>query len=150
MEEALWEAKLALEAGDVPVGAVVVMDGQIIGRGRNSRELTGDPLGHAEILAIRDACLRICRWRLDGASIYVTMEPCFMCAGAILQSRIGEIHFSVRDPRAGACGSLYDLPRDPRHPFRCGVFEGEGREDSLKLLWSFFHPRRGSGQAGKF
>ncbi|MCX7827673.1 MAG: nucleoside deaminase [Thermanaerothrix sp.] len=144
MGEALLEARAAFESGDVPVGAVVVMDGLVVGRGRNVREVDRDPFGHAEMVAIRDACSRLRTWRLDGASLYVTLEPCVMCAGAILQSRIGEVHFSLRDPRAGACGSLYDVLRDPRQPFRCRVFEGDGAEESRRLLWAFFESRRGS------
>ncbi|EHM10183.1 cytosine/adenosine deaminase [Thermanaerovibrio velox DSM 12556] len=151
MEEALSEARAAFEAGDVPVGAVIVVAGRVVGRGRNVREVDQDPLGHAEMVAIRDACSRLGRWRLDGASIYVTLEPCVMCAGAILQSRIGEVHFSLRDPKAGACGSLYDVLRDPRQPLRCRVFEGEKAEESRRLLWAFFKSRRGvrAGQSAE-
>lgn len=151
MEEALNEARAAFEAGDVPVGAVVVVAGRVVGRGRNVREADQDPFGHAEMMAIRDACSRLGSWRLDGASIYVTLEPCVMCAGAILQSRIGEVHFSLRDPKAGACGSLYDVLRDPRQPFRCRVFEGEKAEESRRLLWVFFKSRRGvrAGQSAE-
>ncbi|ACZ18971.1 CMP/dCMP deaminase zinc-binding protein [Thermanaerovibrio acidaminovorans DSM 6589] len=147
MREALREAELAMEAGDVPVGAVVVMNGLVVGRGRNVRELTGDPLGHAEMVAIRDACSALGTWRLDGASLYVTLEPCVMCAGAILQCRISEVHFALRDPKAGAVGSLYDVLRDPRQPFRCRVHQGEMRDRSAALLRGFFEGLRGAGQA---
>ena len=142
MEEALREARAALAEGEIPVGAVLVREGRILGRGRNRRALRGDPFAHAEMEALREACEALGVWRFDGATLYVTLEPCPMCAGAILQARVGELVFGARDPRAGACGSLYDLLRDPRQTHRCRVEEGPGREESRELLHRFFRLRR--------
>ena len=142
MEEALREARAALAEGEIPVGAVLVREGRILGRGRNRRALRGDPFAHAEMEALREACEALGAWRFDGATLYVTLEPCPMCAGAILQARVGELVFGARDPRAGACGSLYDLLRDPRQTHRCRVEEGPGREESRELLHRFFRLRR--------
>jgi tRNA(adenine34) deaminase len=114
MEIALSLARTAAAAGEVPVGAVVVRSGQIIGTGKNEREKGQDPTLHAEIAAIRQAALFLGDWRLTGCTLYVTLEPCPMCAGALILSRIRRLVFGCGDPKAGACGSLYDLPRDPQ------------------------------------
>ena len=146
MDEALAEARLALEEGEIPVGAVAVDHGRIVGRGRNRRKLQEAPFAHAEMEALRDACASLGAWRLDGVTLYVTLEPCPMCAGAILQTRVGCLVFGARDPRAGACGSLVDLLRDPRQTHRCRVREGVGREEAACLLGDFFLLRRRTGQ----
>src|SRR5687768_10544347 len=106
MTEALAEARRAAEIGEVPIGAVVVREGAILGRGHNRREIDGDPLAHAEILAIREAASRIGGWRLSGATMYVTLEPCPMCAGALVNSRVQRLVYGAADPKAGYCGSL--------------------------------------------
>lgn len=109
MESALDEALKAVEKDEVPVGAVIVKDGKIIGRGHNLRETEGCSLAHAEVIAIREACINIGDWRLNGAEMYVTLEPCLMCAGAIIQSRISRVHIGTFDPNGGACGSIINL-----------------------------------------
>ena len=114
MELALAEARSAPAHRDVPVGAVVWLDGEVVARRHNERELTGDPTAHAEILALRDAAARMGGWRLDGATVAVTLEPCPMCAGALQQARVARVVFGADDPKAGALGSLYNLGADPR------------------------------------
>ena len=114
MREALAEAHAAMREGEIPVGAVVVRDEEIIGRGRNARAARSSPLAHAEIEAMRDAAKNINSWRFDGCALYVTLEPCVMCAGALVQCRMGRIVFGAKDPKAGGCVSLYAIPRDPR------------------------------------
>jgi tRNA(adenine34) deaminase len=114
MRAALAEAEKATEHEDVPIGALVVRDGQILGSGRNERELRGDPTAHAEILALRAAAERVGTWRLEGATLYVTLEPCAMCAGAMVLARIDRLVYGTADPRAGAAYSLYNIPQDPR------------------------------------
>jgi tRNA(adenine34) deaminase len=141
---ALEEARAAGLAGEVPVGAVVVVDGKVISRGRNEREARLDPTAHAEILALQEAAAAIGGWRLSEASLYVTLEPCPMCAGALVAARIGQLVFGAVDPKAGACGSLYNLGADPRlnheFPIRAGVLA----EQASALLSEFFNQRRGS------
>jgi len=129
MEVALAEAAEAGRAGDVPVGAVVVVDGAIIGRGGNRRERDGDPTAHAEMLAIRQAATAVGGWRLVGATLYVTQEPCPMCAGAIVHARIERVVFGCHNPKAGAARTLYQLLEDPRLNHRAEVVPGvlEGR-----------------------
>ncbi|MEX0705608.1 MAG: nucleoside deaminase, partial [Nitriliruptoraceae bacterium] len=114
MRVALAEAEAAAEAGDVPVGAVVVVDGHEVARGRNRREVDQDPTAHAEVLALRAAARELGTWRLDTATLVVTLEPCTMCAGALVLARIARLVFGADDPKAGAVGALYDVPRDPR------------------------------------
>ena len=138
MEKALAEARRAAELGEVPVGAVVVKDGEIVGRGHNRREVDGDPLAHAEMVALREASTRFDGWRLDGATIYVTLEPCAMCAGALVLGRLDRLVFGARDPKAGFCGSLGNLVVDPRLNHRLEVTEGVGGEESAALLRGFF------------
>jgi tRNA(adenine34) deaminase len=143
MGEALAEALLAVAHDDVPVGAVVVdSDGRIIGRGRNRREVDGDPTAHAEIVAIREAAATLGTWRLDGCTLYVTLEPCTMCAGAIVQSRIATLVYGADDAKAGAVVSLFDTVRDPRLPHTPTVVRGVLAEGSSALLRDFFAERR--------
>lgn len=142
MNEALREAKKALEAGEIPVGAVVALAGKIIGRGRNMRAEENSPIAHAEIMALNDAARTINNWRLDNCSVYVTLEPCVMCAGAMVQCRVGRIVYGAKDPKAGATGSLYNIPNDPRMYHRCEVVGGVMREACAKILQEFFAKRR--------
>lgn len=143
MHAALAEAALARAAGDVPVGAVVVgPDGEVVGRGRNAREATGDPTAHAEILALRAAAARLGRWRLDDCDLVVTLEPCAMCAGAIVLARIRRLVIGAWDPKAGACGSVHDLVRDRRLNHRVEVVAGVLAEECGEVLQAFFGERR--------
>ena len=139
---ALEEAARAVEHGDVPVGAVVVVGGQIVAARHNERELSGDPTAHAEILALRDAAQKLGRWRLDDATLFVTLEPCPMCAGALVASRLGRLVFGAYDPKAGSCGSLYNLCVDPRLNHELSVLGGVRSEEAGALLVSFFAERR--------
>lgn len=143
MARALELAVLAAARGDVPVGAIV-MDaaGRIIGEGRNMREETHDPTAHAEIVAMRAAAASIQGWNLESCTLVVTLEPCIMCAGAALQSRVSRIVFGAWDEKAGAAGSMYDLPRDRRLPHRAEVVGGVREAQSVDLLQSFFTQRR--------
>jgi tRNA(adenine34) deaminase len=138
MREALIEARRAKDQGEVPVGAVVVRDGEVVGRGWNRRETDGDPLAHAEILAIREAARRIGDWRLTGCHLYVTLEPCAMCSGALVNSRVERLVFATRDPKAGYCGSLGSLVQDDRLNHRLEVVEGVLAEEAGTLLSEFF------------
>src|SRR4051794_31455215 len=143
MREALDEARVALTTGDVPVGAVVVDEqGRRIGSGRNAREATGDPLAHAEILALRAAAETTGSWRLDGCTLVVTLEPCTMCAGAVLAARVPRLVFGAWDEKAGAVGSVYDVLRDGRVPHRTEVVPGVEEGECAALLRSFFEARR--------
>ena len=144
MAAALGEAARALEAGDVPVGAVVVLDGAVVAGGFNSKEGSEDPTAHAEIVAIRGAAARLNRWRLTGATLYVTLEPCLMCMGAIIQARLTRLVFGAFDPKAGACGSLYDVSNDDRLNHRVEVTSGVGDAESATLLKGFFSGLRSS------
>jgi tRNA(adenine34) deaminase len=147
MKEALKEAGTALEAGDVPVGAVVVLDGAVVAGGFNSKEAASDPTAHAEIVAIRRAGALLKSWRLIGATLYVTLEPCLMCMGAIIQARLSRLVFGAFDPKAGACGSLYDVSNDDRLNHSVEVTSGVLGDESAKLLKDFFSalrtPQRG-------
>ncbi|GBD93729.1 tRNA-specific adenosine deaminase [bacterium BMS3Abin05] len=138
MRLALEEAKIAFEKGEVPVGAVVVWKNQIIGRGHNEIETLQDPTAHAEILAITAAANTLSSWRLEGASLYVTLEPCPMCAGAIIHSRIGKLFFGPADPKWGACGSLYNIVQDERLNHKVEVISGVLEKESSDLLKEFF------------
>jgi tRNA(adenine34) deaminase len=139
---ALEEAGLALEHGDVPVGAVVLVDGAIVARRHNERELAGDPTAHAEVLALRDAAAARGSWRLDDATLVVTLEPCPMCAGAAWASRVSRIVFGAADMKAGATGSLYNLAADPRLNHEAEVRGGVRAEECAELLTSFFADQR--------
>lgn len=143
MLRALALAAEASDAGEVPVGAVVLnASGRIIGEGRNLREQTHDPTGHAEIVALRAAAASIGSWNLEGHTLAVTLEPCVMCAGAILQSRISRVVFGAWDDKAGAAGSMYDVLRDRRLPYRAEVIGGVAQDAATALLREFFEQRR--------
>jgi tRNA(adenine34) deaminase len=142
MKEAIAEAIKAEEEGEVPVGAVVVVDGEIAGRGRNAVIKYSDPTAHAEIMALRDAAVREKNYRLPGADIYVTVEPCLMCAGAILHARIRRLIYGAPDPRYGAVDSLYKILGDDRLNHRVEVTAGILETESLALLQKFFQKRR--------
>ncbi|NYG59062.1 tRNA(adenine34) deaminase [Nocardioides daedukensis] len=143
MRSALAEASAAVATGDVPIGAVVLApDGQIIGRGHNVREADGDPTGHAEVIAIRQAAQAIGEWRLSGCTLVVTLEPCTMCAGAIVLSRVDRVVFGAFDEKAGAVGSLWDVVRDRRLNHRPEVVSGVLAEESAALLQEFFDQHR--------
>jgi len=144
MRLALTEAALALETGDVPIGAVVLDgDGGVIGRGHNVREALGDPTGHAEVVALREAASSRGEWRLAGCSLVVTLEPCTMCAGAIVLSRVDRLVFGAYDDKAGAVGSLWDVVRDRRLNHRPEVVGGVLAAESTALLEGFFADHRG-------
>ena len=138
MSEAYKLAQEALEHGDVPVGAVVVRGGKIIGRGENRRQKTGDPSAHAEIIAMREASKHTGSWNLSGCSLYVTLEPCPMCAGAVIVSRMDNVYFGAYDPELGCCGTLYNLPEDERMNHRANVYGGIMEEQCSKILSDFF------------
>lgn len=145
---ALAEAEKALALGEVPVGAVAWHDGRVICGAHNLREVRADPLAHAELLAISEAARRLGRWRLEDVALVVTLEPCVMCMGAILQSRIPLLVYGASDPKAGAAGSLYDLSDDPRLNHRVEVRRGVRQEESSKILRAFFDERRSPGGTG--
>ena len=138
MGEALVLAQTAASLGEVPVGAVAVKDGQIIGRGYNRREIDKDPFSHAEFIAMRQAAQATGAWRLTGVTVYVTLEPCAMCAGALVLSRVDRLVFGASDPKAGAVGSLYNLAQDPRHNHRVEVSSGVMGEACSQALKTFF------------
>ena len=144
MRLALDEARAALPSGDVPVGAVVVGPrGEVVGRGRNAREAHADPTGHAEVLALRSAAETLGRWRLDDCTLVVTLEPCLMCAGATVLARIPRLVLGAWDPKAGACGSQWDVVRDRRLNHRVEVVGGVRAEECGLLLQRFFEAHRG-------
>ena len=142
MAEALVEAEAAAREGEIPVGCVIVRDGQLVARGHNLREQTGDPTAHAEVVAIRRAAQALGCWKLEGCALYVTLEPCPMCAGAISQARVARLVYGAPDPAYGCAGSVYRIPEDPAFNHFCrsdgGVLEGECRA----LLEDFFRRRR--------
>ena len=143
MAAALDEAAAALTHGDVPIGAVVVVDGTVVARRHNERERTGDPTAHAELLAVRDAAAAVGDgWRLVDATVVVTIEPCAMCAGALLAARVRRLVFGAPDPKAGACGSVYNLCADPRLPHEIEVVSGVRAAEAAELLSSFFEGKR--------
>ncbi|MCU0405560.1 MAG: nucleoside deaminase [Ignavibacteriaceae bacterium] len=139
MFAALQEAEKAFDENEVPVGAVVVKDRKIIGRGYNQIEKLKDATAHAEMIAITAAANHIGNWRLSECSIYVTLEPCVMCTGALLASRIKELFFSIFDPKFGACGSVYNLAEDGKTNHKINVYSGIYSEESTKLLQEFFN-----------
>jgi tRNA(adenine34) deaminase len=142
MQEALVEGRSAMAHDDVPIGAVVVHDGAIIGRGRNERELREDPTAHAEVLALREAAAALGSWRVLDATLYVTLEPCTMCAGAIVLSRVPRVVYGCTDPKAGAAGSVLDVLAEPRLNHRPEVVAGVMAGECAELLRSFFRARR--------
>ena len=142
MAVALEEATSALAHGDVPVGAVVVKDGAIIARRHNERELTGDPTAHAEVLALRDAATEVGGWRLEGCTLVVTLEPCVMCGGAALNSRVDRVVYGAADMAAGACLSLYNVCDDPRLNHRMDLTPAVRAEECAALLTDFFAAQR--------
>jgi len=143
MDRALTLASAAAADGDVPVGAVVTdAEGRPIGEGRNLRELTGDPTAHAEIVALREAAASVGSWNLQGCTLVVTLEPCVMCAGALLQARVSRLVFGAWDDKAGAAGSVYDVVRDRRLPYRAEVVGGVRGDAATALLQDFFAARR--------
>jgi tRNA(adenine34) deaminase len=146
MRRALAAAERAAGLGEVPVGAVVVCGDELIAEAHNRREIDADPLAHAELLAIREAARRIGGWRLTGCTTYVTLEPCAMCAGALVNARVERLVYGAADPKAGYCGTLGDLTRDPRLNHRVEVVGGVLAAESVELLRRFFDRlRRGAG-----
>jgi len=139
---ALDEAKKALEEEEVPVGAVVVFEGRVVGRGRNAKESSGDPTAHAEVLAIRRAAEALGRWRLSGCTLYVTLEPCPMCIGAMISARLDRLVFGCTDEKAGAAVTLYELARDSRMNHQLEVASGVMADEAARLLKDFFRMKR--------
>jgi len=146
MQEALAEAERAGEAGEVPVGAVIVAEGRIVGRGHNQMEGLCDPTAHAEILAITAAANTLKSWRLDGATLYVTLEPCVMCIGALFNARVSRLVFAAHDPKRGAVGSILDLSEEERLNHHLEVASGPLKEESSALLKAFFEKLRKSAR----
>jgi tRNA(adenine34) deaminase len=142
MTQALEEAQRAVEHGDVPVGAVVLLGERVLAARHNERERLGEPTAHAEILALRDAAEALGTWRLEDTTLVVTLEPCPMCAGALVAARVGAVVFGAYDPKAGACGSLYNLCCDPRLNHEVAVTGGVRAEEAASLLNTFFAARR--------
>jgi tRNA(adenine34) deaminase len=142
MRLALREAERALEHEDVPIGAIAVHDGEVIGAAHNERELRSDPTAHAEIVALREAAAHLGSWRLADTVLYVTLEPCAMCAGAIVLARVPRVVFGATDPKAGAAGSVFDILAEPRLNHRPEVASGLLAAESSQLLQAFFAERR--------
>jgi tRNA(adenine34) deaminase len=150
MRVALDAARVAEENGDVPIGAVIVHEGRLIARAYNQREQLKDPTAHAEIIALTQAASALGLWRLHGGTIYVTLEPCPMCAGALVLARLDRLVYGCTDPKAGACGSLYDICRDGRLNHRLAVTTGVLAEECTALLQEFFQARRkGEAEPGQ-
>ena len=144
---ALDEGATAVLHGDVPVGAVVLRDGEVIAQRHNERELTGDPTAHAEVLALRDAADVVGSWRLEGTTLVVTVEPCPMCAGALVAARVDQVVYGAADPKAGACGSLYNLCADPRLNHEVAVTPGLRADEAAALITGFFEELRAAGDS---
>jgi tRNA(adenine34) deaminase len=144
MLTALEEAERGAHEGEVPVGAILIRDDRVIGVGHNLPISMRDPTAHAEIVALRDACAHLGEYRLDGVSLYVTLEPCVMCVGALINARIAQVYYGARDEKAGALGSVYDIGRDGRLNHRLEVYGGIMAVESAQLLRDFFEPRRGA------
>lgn len=138
MSRALDLARQAAAEGEVPIGAIIVCEGEIVGAGRNSREVDADPTAHAEMIAIREASEKLDRWRLFGCTLYVTLEPCPMCAGAMVNARIDRLVYGACDPKAGAVGTLYDLSDDARLNHRFEVTSGVLEDECAQVLKEFF------------
>lgn len=143
MRLALDKARLAPAIGEVPIAAVIVKDGRILSQVHNFREIWQDPTAHAEVVAIREVARYLGTWRLTGTTMYVTVEPCSMCAGAIIQARISRLVFGAKDPKAGACGSVFNLPNERRLNHRVTVCGGVLERESQELMQSFFRGLRG-------
>jgi tRNA(adenine34) deaminase len=146
MQEAIELARKALETEDVPIGALVVHRGRVIGRGWNQREKLQDPTAHAEMLALTAAAEHIGHWRLEDCTLYVTLEPCPMCAGALVQARVSRLVYGAADSKAGACGSLYEITQDPRLNHQVETVAGVMAEPCVELLQEFFRGRRELGE----
>jgi len=143
MRHALAEARLAAEEGEVPVGAVILSkEGRVIGRAHNQKEMLHDPTAHAEMIAITQAAEALGDWRLDGAAVYATIEPCVMCAGALVHARVARLVFGARDPKWGGCGSVFDIAHSERLNHRIEVVEGVLADECAELLRAFFSDRR--------
>lgn len=142
MKEALIEARKAFELGEVPIGAVIVKDGQVIARGHNLTETAKDPTAHAEMIAIRQAAEVLGGWRLPGCSMYVTVEPCSMCAGAMVWSRIENLYIGAMDPKAGACGSVFNIAEEDRLNHRIHVERGILEDECSNIMKEFFRQLR--------
>lgn len=149
MKLALREAQKAARKDEVPVGAVAIRDGKVLARAHNIREATHNPLGHAELLLLQKLSKKMKSWRLLDITLYVTLEPCVMCMGALLQSRIARLVFGAMDPKAGACGSLFDLSQDKRLNHRIEVQKGILAHEAAQLLSHFFQKRRAAKKQGK-
>lgn len=149
MKQALEEAQQAALLGEVPIGAVLVYEGKIIARAHNLRETTQNAITHAELLVIQEACKKIGSWRLEDTTLYVTLEPCPMCAGAILQSRIPRVVYGARDQKAGCVDSLYQLLNDERFNHECDITEGILAEECGQILTDFFKALRDRKKAEK-
>ena len=149
MLAALEQARAAAEEGEIPVGAVLVRDGKILACTHNRREATGNPMDHAEMLALREGAAHQGSWRLDGSTLYVTLEPCPMCAGALVQARVSRLVFGARDIKLGAAGSRYNLVSDETTHHRMEVTDGILEEECQELLRSFFEARRENHNADK-
>ena len=142
MQEALLEAQIAYELGEIPIGAVVEKDGRIIGRGHNLTETLKDPTAHAEMLALREAAKTLGGWRLLGCNLYVTAEPCAMCAGAIVWARIKKLCIGTMDPKAGACGSVFNIPQEERLNHYVEIETGIMQQECRGILKAFFRELR--------
>ena len=147
--EALEQARAALAAGEVPVGAVLVGEGRVLARAYNRPISLNDPTAHAEVLVLREAAARLGNYRLPGTTVYVTLEPCIMCVGALVQARVARLVFGAPDPKGGACISLYRLPEDPRLNHRLEVTGGVREAECRELLQEFFQARRTDGSRWK-
>lgn len=150
MQLALEQARLAPDQGEVPVGAVLVSEHEVLAKVHNFREAWQDPTAHAEIVAIRETATQLGTWRLPGTTLYVTLEPCSMCAGAIIQARISRLVFATKDPKAGACGSVFNIPGERRLNHKVEVVSGILEQESQELLQNFFRGLRvqNDSQAG--
>jgi tRNA(adenine34) deaminase len=142
MNEALIEARRAFSEDEVPVGAIIIQQNEIIARAYNRRETDQNPLGHAEILAIDAAAKRLGRWRLNDCALVVTLEPCAMCAGALVNARLAQVVFAAKDPKAGACGSVFNVAANPTLNHRLDIVSGILEEDARQLLQDFFKNKR--------
>jgi tRNA(adenine34) deaminase len=149
MQYAIREAERALEAGEVPVGCVIIHEGELIGKAHNQRETLQDPTAHAEILAITQAAAQLQSWRLENTKLFVTLEPCPMCAGAIILARIPEVYFGAYDPKAGACGTLLNLLEDQRFNHQPALFPGLLAGECGALLTNFFQQIRQQGRRAR-